>query len=1532
METHVIFVHGLSGDIRLTWTSHASTLPVLWPKWLSEDIAGIGVWLVGYPAPKTNWGGIAMALPDRADNVLARLLAEPRLAKGNVIFVVHSLGGLVVEQLLRNADRDAKSNSKAEDFLSRVRRVAFLGTPHRGALLANIAVALRLFLLRPSAATRDILLGSQQLKDLNRWYRKNSQASGIEHLVLAEGRPEQFLGINLHETLGKVVWSDSADPGLPELPISVDESHTTICKPASRDADVYVYLKEFISRPLVNPRSARMTEAIESNTCQLKELAELSQEQTRTIEAFKRSLEGRPLVPVMETTVIDTEVSRQVERLRRHRFFAGFNTIDEARRLLTGLENGVLALASSATKSEALAWCARLLATTSPDEAQSILDSIAAPNLELIAVARAFIKQGSGHLAEGLRELAAIDTPMSRGAAYICVVKDKGFEEAGVWLQQAGLTISDLDSDAKLFYLGSALEFGAWTSAYEAATTLTAFDFDHTPAILRLAADAYLAQAVPDELRMLPLQYIPSNAASFPLRSEPVNIAHRRRAVELYDRLALVAHALDLPVVAGDASDRALWLKLTDPERAVDARNELAASIRDPVALLRRLNLALQFGIEIDLLQVEKEVDRQTAISGGTSPDAAVARFALAFAQKNRAAAAAYVDRHRVQLLEHLEWKGVYFFEIEMLATSGQTAQAEVRLREAVARGITDNESDRLRHLLVELAGKDPISVRLASYEQSNSIMDLRLLVDAYEHAKDWLKVAEYGKSLLALTGDISDARRYAIALYNQERLDDVLSVFAMYPTLPVRYGRLRLLHAQTLFEQGSLSEARSALNTLRQIDDSADARQLQVNIAVTSGDWESLQGFVENEWGARVERTAIELLRAGQIAHLIGVARGKDLVREAAQKTPDDPVTLINCYHAAVTAGWEGNHEVHQWLERAAALSERADNGPIQRVSIEDIIERNPAWEKRESDAWNLLAKGDIPLITAGRLLNRSFLSLFLLPALSNAEESDVRRRRIVHALSGARVPQTVDPQVIAMDPTALITAELLGILDLCVSTFERIVIPHNTLGWLLDEKARILFHQPSRVVAAREFRRMIAEGHLHPFDGSSSVPEGLANEVGESLAALIAEVSGTNHSDTRQRLVVRGGPVHKASTFMKEEADLSAYAPYLCSSVDVIDKLAQKGLLTAQEAGDARDALKLRERPWPSRPEIAEGAVLYLDDTAVSHLQFLGHLQKLHRAGITAVVPRSEMVEADALIAHDAFSAAVITVVDGLRNRLKVALDNGKVRLGKASRINNENGPLGMMAHPSAGILKLIDDVDAGISDDRFLNQYASISSETVSKPLLTTPDLLDSLQRRGVLTAQKKREARTALRQANYALMPLDRRELSELVSSATVSNGELIETAELRAIRENILRIRMSDLLQFPKELPWLNSILGNSLLALKDQWTGALDESTACARSDWLLDLSDVRGWTHRLNEGVQELAERYQNWVALLMMLAVDQTRPVREAYWRWFGSRILDSITEEDPDTYRFLLERAKELVAQGVDYSAAEVEAVDE
>lgn len=151
LERHVVFIHGLRRVGHRVWMSGQP--PESWPLWLTEDVEKLAIWIVEYDSSPTLWRGPSMARVDRANNILARLLAEHRLKKGDIAFVVHSFGGLVFEQMLRVANERAPSEPQVADLLKRISRVTFLGTPHRGADLATWGGRIRL-LTRPSIASR----------------------------------------------------------------------------------------------------------------------------------------------------------------------------------------------------------------------------------------------------------------------------------------------------------------------------------------------------------------------------------------------------------------------------------------------------------------------------------------------------------------------------------------------------------------------------------------------------------------------------------------------------------------------------------------------------------------------------------------------------------------------------------------------------------------------------------------------------------------------------------------------------------------------------------------------------------------------------------------------------------------------------------------------------------------------------------------------------------------------------------------------------------------------------------------------------------------------------------------------------------------------------------------------------------------------------------------------------------------------------------------------------------------------------------
>src|SRR6478736_3346975 len=130
---NVIFVHGLGGNAYDTWrrSIEGSTF---WPEWLARDIPGLAAWTLAYEAPPTNWFGMAMPIQDRAKNVLECLLGCRELRGAPLVFVCHSLGGLVVKQVLRAADGRRAYSAETQALLDSVKGVVFIATPHTGSL------------------------------------------------------------------------------------------------------------------------------------------------------------------------------------------------------------------------------------------------------------------------------------------------------------------------------------------------------------------------------------------------------------------------------------------------------------------------------------------------------------------------------------------------------------------------------------------------------------------------------------------------------------------------------------------------------------------------------------------------------------------------------------------------------------------------------------------------------------------------------------------------------------------------------------------------------------------------------------------------------------------------------------------------------------------------------------------------------------------------------------------------------------------------------------------------------------------------------------------------------------------------------------------------------------------------------------------------------------------------------------------------------------------------------------------------------
>ncbi|KAI1179121.1 hypothetical protein F4777DRAFT_19089 [Nemania sp. FL0916] len=135
----LIFVHGLNGGSRSTWSKTSNGNNTFWPKdWLPCDNAfgDVRIHTFGYSSGLNHRSILDIA--DFAGNLLACIRHCPAMASndttGPIIFVGHSMGGLVIKK----AYILARQISEYGGLADRIRAMFFLATPHQGAGIAQL--------------------------------------------------------------------------------------------------------------------------------------------------------------------------------------------------------------------------------------------------------------------------------------------------------------------------------------------------------------------------------------------------------------------------------------------------------------------------------------------------------------------------------------------------------------------------------------------------------------------------------------------------------------------------------------------------------------------------------------------------------------------------------------------------------------------------------------------------------------------------------------------------------------------------------------------------------------------------------------------------------------------------------------------------------------------------------------------------------------------------------------------------------------------------------------------------------------------------------------------------------------------------------------------------------------------------------------------------------------------------------------------------------------------------------------------------
>jgi pimeloyl-ACP methyl ester carboxylesterase len=258
----IVFVHGIHGDPRGTWTSDDGT--TYWPDLVraDKDFADADVYVEGYPTPYT---GNRSDVTD-ISNSLASRLTPVFAGHKQVIFICHSLGGLLVEQLLVDHP----------NFASEVPFVVFYATPHAGSFVASFSSVFEGDpLLRSMSSSGD----NQYLLELeDRWRGAKFSTHRFCAFETIKMRPHNLAGIvgakgeeaKLLDFVGGIYVVDpfSATYGCDSnAPFTgIQANHIDIVKPTNRGDAIYKLFKEYYlatNVPLVEqPQAVRFEKTL----------------------------------------------------------------------------------------------------------------------------------------------------------------------------------------------------------------------------------------------------------------------------------------------------------------------------------------------------------------------------------------------------------------------------------------------------------------------------------------------------------------------------------------------------------------------------------------------------------------------------------------------------------------------------------------------------------------------------------------------------------------------------------------------------------------------------------------------------------------------------------------------------------------------------------------------------------------------------------------------------------------------------------------------------------------------------------------------------------------------------------------------------------------------------------------------------------------------------------------------------------------------------------------------------------------------
>ncbi|XP_066150767.1 protein SERAC1 isoform X1 [Euwallacea fornicatus] len=209
-----------------------------WPKdWLAQDCKNIRVIGINYNTSLSMWAPLCpsvkkkLTLNERSD-LMARKLIDCDIGKRPIVWITHSMGGLIAKNILCKAFHS--NDSALRNICLQTKAVVFYSTPHYGSKMANLNQAVSL-VLWPSVEVQELRENSPQLKSIHEDFLRVVQQIPMKVLTFVETKSTVVTAMKFNVLL---VEPKSGNPGIGEY-FEIPQDHLGICKPQNKFSFMY---------------------------------------------------------------------------------------------------------------------------------------------------------------------------------------------------------------------------------------------------------------------------------------------------------------------------------------------------------------------------------------------------------------------------------------------------------------------------------------------------------------------------------------------------------------------------------------------------------------------------------------------------------------------------------------------------------------------------------------------------------------------------------------------------------------------------------------------------------------------------------------------------------------------------------------------------------------------------------------------------------------------------------------------------------------------------------------------------------------------------------------------------------------------------------------------------------------------------------------------------------------------------------------------------------------------------------------------